>query len=147
MDTAVQVAGEWLEEGATVVIERSRDKSERVYNADGKHRLRGMKTVILVNKGSASASEIVAGALQDHAAAKIVGQQSFGKGSVQDFEIMPDGSALKLTISEWLTPSERQINKEGITPDVVIELSKEESEKMDKDNDVFIKKALEVLAE
>lgn len=138
LETSVQVASEWLPEGVPVVIERTRDKTERVYKSEGGHRLRGVPTVVIVNKGSASASEILAGALQDHKAAKIVGQQSFGKGSVQDFEILEDGSALKLTISEWLTPNKQQINKQGITPDVVVD--------KEADEDAYMQKALEALA-
>jgi len=144
LQTAVQMTGEWLPDGATIVIERSRDKEEQVYRSNGRHRLRGVKTVVLINKGSASASEIMAGALQDHGAATIVGQQSFGKGSVQDFQILEDGSALKLTISEWLTPKNRQINKEGITPDMVIPEFKKD-ELVTDDDERFVVKALELL--
>ena len=73
---------------------------------------------MLVNGGSASASEIVSGALQDHNKATIVGEKTFGKGSVQDFETFSDGSALKLTVAEWYTPNGKNINKDGITPDI-----------------------------
>jgi len=144
LQTAVQMTSEWLPDGETIVIERSRNKEEQVYRSSGGHRLRGMKTVVLVNQGSASASEIMAGALQDHGAAIIVGQQSFGKGSVQDFQILEDGSALKLTISEWLTPKNRQINKEGITPDVVIPELKD-GDLVTDDDERFVAKALELL--
>ena len=80
-----------------------------------------ISTVVLVNQGSASASEIVAGALQDYGKGKLIGQKTFGKGSVQDYEQFTDGSALKLTIAEWLTPKGRHINKVGVAPDEVIE--------------------------
>lgn len=140
LETSVQVASEWLADGVPVVIERARDKTEHVYKSEGAHRLRGVPTAVIVNKGSASASEILAGALQDHKVAKIVGQQSFGKGSVQDFEILEDGSALKLTISEWLTPNKRHISKQGITPDVVVD------KEADEDEDNYKQKALQVLA-
>ena len=142
LETSVQVASEWLSEGATVVIERTRDKTERTYESKGQHRLRGMRTAVIVNKGSASASEILAGALQDHKAATIVGEQSFGKGSVQDFEILEDGSALKLTVSEWLTPERQQINKHGITPDVAV---KDDADGRGSSDDAMVQKAIEAL--
>ncbi|MEK7102385.1 MAG: S41 family peptidase, partial [Patescibacteria group bacterium] len=144
LETSVQVSSEWLPDGATVVIESARDKSERLYTSEGSHRLRGLPTVVVVNKGSASASEILAGALQDHKAATVVGQQSFGKGTVQAFEILEDGSALKLTISEWLTPNKKQINKLGITPDVVFEEA-EDAVMTGGADDAVVKKAIEVL--
>ncbi len=116
LDTAVRVASEWIPEG-TIVEEKFSDGHVEKYVSNGKHRLMDLKTVVLVNQGSASASEIVAGALQDYGKGKIVGEKSFGKGSVQDYEQLPDGSGLKITVAEWLTPKGRHINKNGIEPD------------------------------
>ncbi len=121
LDTSVKVASEWVSSGV-IVYEKMHDGSQDQYTADGsKHRFVGIPTVVLVDGGTASGSEIVSGALQDYGAAKLIGAKTFGKGSVQDFEYFPDGSALKLTIAEWLTPKERHINKVGIEPDEVIE--------------------------
>ncbi|MEK7680819.1 MAG: S41 family peptidase [Patescibacteria group bacterium] len=142
LQSAVEMASEWVEDGI-IVSEKGINGAEGVkYETQGKHRLSGLKTVILINKGSASASEIVAGALQDHKKAVVVGEKSYGKGSVQDFEILSDGSALKLTIAEWFTPNGKNINKEGISPDIEV---KEDWDKEKIGEDIMIKKAVEVL--
>lgn len=120
LDTAVRVASEWVQNG-DIVKEHFSDGHEETYQSNGSHRLVDIPTVVLVNQGSASASEIVAGALQDYGKGKLIGQKTFGKGSVQDYEQFTDGSALKLTIAEWLTPKGRHINKVGVAPDEVVE--------------------------
>ncbi len=120
LDTAIMVASEWVTEGV-IVKEKLFDGTERIHNSSGRHRLKDIPTVVLINEGSASGSEIVAGALQDYAKATLVGATSFGKGSVQDFNVFDDESALKLTIAKWFTPLDRAIDKEGIVPDIEIE--------------------------
>jgi carboxyl-terminal processing protease len=142
LDTAVDVASKWVEDGL-IVSEKGLHDFHEEFKTKGNHPLAGIKTVVLVNKGSASASEILAGALQDYKLATIVGEQTFGKGSVQDLETFPDGSALKLTIAEWFTPKGRNINKEGITPDVVI---KQDWEKEKIGEDTMLSKALNILS-
>ena len=104
----------------------------------------GKPVVVLINKGSASASEILSGALKDNHRATIVGEQSFGKGLVQEINRLPDEAGMNITIQRYLTPSGQDINKKGITPDVVIELKEEHVKAKD---DVQLKKAIEVLEE
>jgi len=127
LDTAVTVAGEWVSHDV-IVIEKFSDGTKRNYASDGSSRLSDVPTVVLVNGGSASASEIVAGALQDHAKATLVGEKTYGKGSVQDYTEFSDRSALKLTVALWLTPDGRSINKEGIVPDMEVKMTPEDFE-------------------
>lgn len=145
LDTSVMVASEWIKEGV-IVRERFHDKTVKEYTSLGTHRLAGVPTVVLVDEGTASGSEIVAGALQDYDLARLVGQKTFGKGSVQNLEPLPDGSALKLTIANWFTPKDRAIDKEGITPDIVMEKMFAEDKKAPKGfRDLGIEKAMEIL--
>ena len=85
-----------------------------------------MPVVILINEGSASASEIMAGALRDNKGTLLVGKKSFGKGSVQELESLKDGSSLKITIAKWLTPSEKSIHEVGLEPDVEVDLTNDD---------------------
>lgn len=141
LDQSIKMASEWIEKGV-IVSEKGNDGNSQDHESLGYARLENIKTIILINGGSASASEIVAGALQDNKKATIIGTKTFGKGSVQDFEMFPDGSALKLTVAEWYTPNGRNINKEGIVPDIEVV---EEWDKEKVGEDVMIDKALELL--
>lgn len=141
LDTAIGVASEWIE-GQTIVTEEFGNKEKNDYPATGRARLKDYKTVVIVNGGSASGSEIVAGALQDYKKATIVGEQTFGKGSVQDLEELKDGSALKITVAHWLTPNGKLIEGEGISPDIEVKLTKED---YNADHDPQMDKALELL--
>ncbi len=141
LDVAVEVAGEWIHK-EVIVIEQFSDGTKKTYPSDGLARLADIPTIVLVNGGSASASEIVAGALQDAGKAILVGEKTFGKGSVQDYQEFLDGSALKLTVALWLTPKGRSINKEGIAPDVEVKMTPED---FNADKDPQMDKALELI--
>lgn len=123
---SVEVASLWLDKDAVVLQEKRGDEVVETYRANGNSVLKGVSTVVLIDEGSASASEIVAGALRDNGAATIIGQKSYGKGSVQRVIKLGDGSILKVTIARWFTPNDDTIDKEGLVPDKEVKLSEED---------------------
>ena len=143
LNTAVDVASEFISKGV-VLYEQFGDGRRDVYNANGNGQATDLPIVVLVNEGSASASEILAGALQDYGRAKLVGVQSYGKGSVQVWvPLSNDQGAARVTIAKWLTPDERAIDGIGLTPDIFVECS--ECNLNDTDNDPQVQAAIETL--
>ena len=128
LDEAVEVCGKFLPRGQLVVTTEGRDSSQNsTRRADGHgDELNGMPMVVLVNLGSASAAEIVTGCLQDLHRGIILGEKTFGKGSVQSIFPLDDGSALKLTTAKYYTPSHKVIHQHGITPDVEVPMTEEQ---------------------
>ena len=126
LTAAQSVAGLWLRD-QVIVTEKTNGKTTDQLKSDSDSILSGIPTVVLVNGSSASASEIVAGALQDHKAATLIGEKTFGKGSVQRLVNMPDGAVLKVTVAKWYTPNGKNINKQGITPDKTVGLTADDT--------------------
>lgn len=142
LESAIQIASFFVKPGDNIVFEEFRDGKRNVFNSTGDQIVQDMPMVILINNGSASASEIVAGALRDNLGVKIVGEKSFGKGTVQELKNLHDGSTVKITIAHWVLPKGQQIDKNGIEPDFAVKPTEEDIEKK---NDVQLKKALEIL--
>ena len=125
LDQSILVSDSFIESGLIVsTVGRDPDRIEREF-AHKKNTFINFPMIVLINEGSASASEIVAGALQDHQRALIVGTKSFGKGSVQTIISLPDGSGLKLTVAKYYTPNDRSIQAKGIEPDIIVHKKKD----------------------
>ncbi|MBU1130338.1 S41 family peptidase [Patescibacteria group bacterium] len=128
LEASVMVASDFLREGV-VVKQESSDGTVDIYKVDrSKARLLDDKMVVLINGGSASAAEILAGALQEYGRAKLIGEKSFGKGTVQRPDEFEDGSGLHITIAKWLLPGGKNIHEEGVSPDVEVEWNYEDTD-------------------
>lgn len=142
LDAAVNLGGWFFDRGDVVVLEKFGSGESQKLLANGSGALKKLPVVVLINGGSASASEILAGALRDNRGAKLVGEKSFGKGTVQEIENLSDGSTLKVSIAEWLTPKGSQINKKGLLPDFEVKITDEDAKNK---KDPQLEKAIEIL--
>ena len=140
LQEAIKIGGWFIEKDKVIVSERSSAGKKKDYVSEGNAKLKGFPLVILIDKGSASASEILAGALKVTNKAILIGEKSFGKGTVQVVEDFSDSSALRVTISQWLLPSGESINHEGLTPDI-----KAPNPTFNDKTDLQLEKAIEAL--
>ena len=145
LDSAVSMASWFLPSGKPVVIEDyGNNKKQNIYRSEGYNIFTDkLKFVILIDSGSASASEILAGAMQDYKIAKLVGEQSYGKGSVQEVVNLTPDTILKITVAKWLTPNGTSISLKGLTPDYVVPLTQKD---VDAKKDPQMDKAVELLS-
>jgi carboxyl-terminal processing protease len=144
LEVAQNIAGWFLERGKVVAIEDFGNGEKREFKSPGPSKLINFPLVVLINNGSASASEILAAALRDHRQVKLVGEKSFGKGSVQEMERFKDDSSLKVTVARWLSPKGTLIDGVGLEPDIKVELKEEEKETQ-AEKDPQLEKAIELL--
>jgi carboxyl-terminal processing protease len=140
---ATYVAEEFLQRGKTIVWQESYLGTKKEFSVQRSGKLVNVPLVVLINNGSASASEILAGALSQHQRAEIVGQTSFGKGTIQEPEQLPGNAGLHITTARWLLPNEKTIDDSGLEPDVKVEIPEEDELKSDED--LFLEKGVEQL--
>lgn len=126
LEVAVNIAGWFLKNGDIVVTEKFRNGDEVPFYAKGNSVLKNLPLVILVNKGSASASEILAGALRENRKVELIGENTFGKGTVQELQELKDGSKIKITIAQWLLPNDEVLSENGLAPDIEVKLNEED---------------------
>lgn len=142
LEVAVDTASWFLDTGEVVVRERFKSGEERLYRSRGYDPFKNLPLVVVVNQGSASASEILAGALRDHGKAKLVGEKTFGKASVQELVAVTDETSLKVTIARWLTPQGHDLSSGGLEPDFTIKNTEEDEAG---GRDAVLEKAVELL--
>ena len=142
LEASVNLAGWFLEPGELVVTEEFGSGKKEEFRANNSGFFKDLPVVVLINEGSASASEILAGALRDNRGIKLVGKKSFGKGTVQELERLRDGSSIKITVAHWLMPNGGLIEKNGITPDYEINITEED---VKANRDPQLEKAMEIL--
>ncbi|MBI4004739.1 S41 family peptidase [Candidatus Roizmanbacteria bacterium] len=145
LDSAVYLASEFLPQGKLVVKQESTTSENRQYYSQRSGKLRDIPLAVILNKGSASASEILSGALRDYKRAKLVGEKSFGKGSVQEALDLKAGAGLHVTVAKWILPNGDWINSKGIEPEIKIENQLKDGNTMTKEEDTQLNKAIEVV--
>lgn len=143
LEVSQDLAGWFLQSGKTVTIEDlGKGEEQKIFKAKGNSNLSDYPIVVLINQGSASASEILAGALRDNRDVKLIGMKSFGKGSVQEVINLNGGSFLKITVAKWLTPKGQSISEVGLEPDIKVEITDQDAEQ---GKDPQLEKALEII--
>jgi Periplasmic protease len=145
LESSVYLASEFLPKGKLIVKQESTTNQSYDYYVERNGQLLDIPLIVLINKGSASASEILAGALRDHKRAKLVGEKSFGKGSVQEALDLEKDAGLHVTVAKWILPNGDWINSKGIEPEIKIENKVEEGNTLTDENDSQLKKAIELL--
>ena len=128
LEVAVNIGGWFFEKGQPIVSEKFRSGEETKFQSAGPGSFKDFPVVVLMNKGSASASEILAGALRDNRNVKLIGEKSFGKGSVQEMESLKDGSQIKMTIAKWVMPKGGIIEDNGLIPDIEVKITEKDAE-------------------
>ncbi|MCS7093338.1 MAG: S41 family peptidase [Patescibacteria group bacterium] len=144
LESSIYIASEFLPKGKLIVSQRSTTIRSVNYLVERRGKLLDIPLVVLINKGSASASEILAGALRDHRRATLIGEKTFGKGSIQEAIDLDKGAGLHLTVAKWVLPNGDWINEKGIEPEIKIENQLEEGNTLTEDKDDQLKKALEI---
>ena len=142
LEVAVNLGGWFLDKGQIVVKEKFSSGQEEIFRANGNSALNQIPVVVLINKGSASAAEILAGALRDNRGIKLIGEKSFGKGTVQELQNLKDGSAVKISVAQWLLPKGDLIEKKGLEPDIEVKMSEEDGKA---ERDPQLEKAVEII--
>lgn len=142
LDYSISIAGDFVTKGSPILLEEEASGKRTPFRSEVQPRLKNIQLVVLINKGSASASEIVAGAVRDLRGVKLVGETSFGKGTIQKVDDLPQGAGLHLTFAKWLTPAGTWANQKGLKPDIEIKLSEEDIKAK---RDPQLTKALELL--
>ena len=145
LESAVYIASEFLARGKRVVKQETTNYNDRTYDVDREGKLLDIPLIVMINGGSASASEILSGALRDHKRAKLVGEKSFGKGSVQEPIDLKGGAGLHVTIAKWILPSGEWINGKGIEPGIKVANKVDENNTITKETDTQLKTALQQL--
>ncbi|RJO59953.1 S41 family peptidase [candidate division WS5 bacterium] len=145
LDSAIDVSSEFVDKGVVVTEKEEKKNRSHSYKASGKGKMTDLEKyplVVLVNEGSASASEIVAGAIRDNGRGQLLGEKTFGKGSVQEIIKLPGGSELKITVAHWYTPKGVNLSKEGLKPDIEVKLTDED---FNNDRDPQLTEAMKLL--